>query len=104
MESAGQIEKYVQAFGEQDGLKSVPCLVIYWSRGYTYDAQLQGNVFLYFLNPQMSFLTKVGFSFLVNITGKLFTATRPSLKDVAGNTMVTWSQIGTERCFLNPMF
>ena len=44
-------------------------------------------------NILSSIEAKVGFSFLVNCTGKLFTQSRPSLKDVAGNTAVTLSQI-----------
>lgn len=31
---------------------------------------------------------EVGFSFLLNISGKLYTATRSSLKDVSGNARV----------------
>ena len=83
------IGRYAAAFGEQEALKDVPCLikVRYWSKKLSCQSSNE-NLFL-----STCLLIKVGFSFLVNISGKLFTDTRPSLKDVAGNTNVTLSQL-----------
>lgn len=58
------------------------------------------NYTIYFLISKNSGLWfKVGFSFLTNASGKLFTKAMPTLKDVAANSDVTsqhWSIVFEE--------
>lgn len=42
-------------------------------------------------------LAENGFSFLVDISGKLFSARKPPLKDVAGNVEAGWGLVGQEK-------